>query len=402
MLESLFVIFLLSGIIKGYFEYYNIQFPIDFTLFSIIFVLLFFTLRVIFQSNYKLYLSKRNFYVLAFSFLFWIWMAFSLIYTQSTNYSYSKTYLFGTILLTIVIIAFGGLDIRKVIKSFIIYNYILLILFFPVLYEYQKGIISDAMTKGISNLYLTLGENLGIIILLLKFNKYSIFKSNIDKYFIYISFLLLIIIGARGPLIFAILIFILYYVISYKDNNKFSLKISLLKVLIGVFGLLLFIYGIIYFHNEINTLFDRSLSRLFLVFDSNSSSISQRLEHLTKSWNLLQSPITFIRGIGIGSYSLLTTGIDTRGYPHNIFLEVLVELGIIGLIIFILIFLSLIYYGKRNKYISMFVLLFIFLNMLKSSSLVDTRIYFAFFVLYHNEFEFNSKNRLFVQNTLPL
>ena len=41
---------------------------------------------------------------------------------------------------------------------------------------------------------------------------------------------------------------------------------------------------------------------------------------------------------GFGSFSLVTTGFDIRGYPHNIILEVSAEMGIITALTFVYLF----------------------------------------------------------------
>lgn len=79
------------------------------------------------------------------------------------------------------------------------------------------------------------------------------------------------------------------------------------------------------------------------------------LEDAGGSWairlNLFRSAIdVFIHnpiiGVGTGGWSYEYYGFDTRDYPHNIFLEIASELGIIGLIVFCL-FLGLVYRAAK-------------------------------------------------------
>ena len=51
-----------------------------------------------------------------------------------------------------------------------------------------------------------------------------------------------------------------------------------------------------------------------------------------------------IHGHGMGSFALLVRGVDTRVYPHNILLETSAELGTIGAILLIMLF---VYPGLR-------------------------------------------------------
>ena len=50
-----------------------------------------------------------------------------------------------------------------------------------------------------------------------------------------------------------------------------------------------------------------------------------------KSW--ISSGINFVFGLGSGGFSSLFIWRDWRWYPHNMFFEIIVELGLIGLIV---------------------------------------------------------------------
>ncbi len=71
----------------------------------------------------------------------------------------------------------------------------------------------------------------------------------------------------------------------------------------------------------------RRTLRLFLP-NQTETSLLARIEHYQFSFEQwLQSPLF---GHGIGSYGVLRTGEDIILYPHNIILEILIELGLIG------------------------------------------------------------------------
>ena len=48
-----------------------------------------------------------------------------------------------------------------------------------------------------------------------------------------------------------------------------------------------------------------------------------------QSW--ISSIVNFVFGLGSGGFSSLFIWRDWRWYPHNIFFEIIVELGLIGL-----------------------------------------------------------------------
>jgi len=80
----------------------------------------------------------------------------------------------------------------------------------------------------------------------------------------------------------------------------------------------------------------RSLDRLLRTLEEDPSIVSgaARLRFFPGAYNTwLEAPLL---GNGIGSFSIMFLGYEQAGaYPHNIILELLTELGIVGLVIFI-------------------------------------------------------------------
>jgi len=113
------------------------------------------------------------------------------------------------------------------------------------------------------------------------------------------------------------------------------------------------------------------------ILDFNIFSIYARLDLYQKSiYYILDNPF----GYGFGSFGLLYTGEDVRFYPHNIILEVFVELGIIGMFMFIL----LIYHGfKSHSTTNIFFYLFLiaFINAQFSGDLASNSYMFVYLFL---------------------
>ena len=113
------------------------------------------------------------------------------------------------------------------------------------------------------------------------------------------------------------------------------------------------------------------------------ASANIRVEHYHDSLELIFLNVSnFIFGTGIGSYEIEVSGFDGRNHPHNQILEIWTELGLIGLVIYLVYFIFLI---KNNSkfyvYISNLIIIYSVLNLLKSSSLVDIRIPLTFICL---------------------
>jgi len=93
---------------------------------------------------------------------------------------------------------------------------------------------------------------------------------------------------------------------------------------------------------------------------------------------------SFLFGYGIGSFGEVAKGTDIRLYPHNMILEVWFELGLVGLLL-LLAWVFFIIWKMRSmpsRFISYWVLFYVFLNLMKSSSLIDIRTEFAFLGLF--------------------
>jgi O-antigen ligase len=108
-----------------------------------------------------------------------------------------------------------------------------------------------------------------------------------------------------------------------------------------------------------------------------SASILERLTQVSYSFGrIFENAANFLFGLGIGSFGILYEGVDERNYPHNVILEIWFELGMIGIILFIL--LLFLYFKKiRNRLNFVLIFLYLLLNSLKSYSLVDLRIMFG-------------------------
>jgi O-antigen ligase len=145
--------------------------------------------------------------------------------------------------------------------------------------------------------------------------------------------------GGRGPLvafISSIVLLIIYLGINLLKvkRNKFVLNKRNLKVLsyiVLLFILALFI--VIYFRKYFFTMF----YRMMLLESSEGASIKTRLQLYSAALNSIKNFPRNMVGLGIGGFSVLYLGYDVRLYPHNIFLEIASELGILAFFSFVFI-----------------------------------------------------------------
>jgi len=238
---------------------------------------------------------------------------------------------------------------------------------------------------------------------------------------IMISTWLLIYSGARGPIIFFVFALFLLFVLK---RNTIVIRLSKLlrnkkeqvNLIYGVILLILMNIGYVWLINQnffTRQVYYRSFARMGLVFDSlienegrentfsvfnktmshsqfredfdkmeredRNKSVMARIYHLRFcSMKLKESPINALIGFGVGSYGVMFYEEDRRAYPHNILLETWFELGLIGLIILVLWFFVLIKSLNWQLAIQLSMLVLLFLNVMKSSSIIDIRPFFGF------------------------
>lgn len=384
-----YLLYTFSGLIKTVLLHFSIILPVDFTVIAAF--ILIFTIGVnISLHGIKFKSAKRFWLSTIILFIFFFWIVFSLIYTPSPDYSKVKTFYFLTNIIAFVYpIVIRNFNYIKYIRWFSVILVVFSI-FFILNYDSIKY-LSAVNETGADGMYLVLSTLLGVSSLILLTSKIEIFRTKpIDSIVAVVSFLFIIMLGARGPLIFMVFVYLLFILSNFLKKRKHTIKKKYLLIIsISLFfAFLIGISAYFQFKEKIDPMLERSYKRFEILIKNDNSqnqnkSVVTRIEQLDFSFNKIFENIESITvGQGIGSFNLLYKQEDGRGYPHNIFIEVWFELGLIGLFIFMA-FLAIIVFRKQpNKVINRFILLYIFLNMAKSNSLIDIRVYFAFFALF--------------------
>ena len=383
--EAFIAYYVLSGLIKS--VLYNL--PFDLTVLMMGLIVLTIIKDWLYKKNFLKVRNDTALLIFLF-FIFYIWIAFTLIYTPSPNYAYEKVLKSLTNIVFVLIILKGDFDTSKFLKISYILIVILLAWFIPLRFLYISGHAPKGywFTRNIMGLYLHLSMPLGML-LLFYFTSHYTFSNNrlVNSIFYGIGIVALLLLGARGP----ILIFALIYFVYLLIHGKLKLIISKKKLIYSILSMLILLLLIFVFSDEVLSLFNTSLDRIKLIFNGFGSpnkdfgeSINGRLVLISQAFKIIFSSFSnFLFGAGIGSFGILTIGKDIRYYPHNFILEIWSELGLIGLIIFLLI----VFFSIRKVRISfndlnIFPVLYILLNFLKSGSLADMRILFTILAIY--------------------
>ncbi|MCF2857406.1 O-antigen ligase family protein [Pseudoalteromonas sp. SMS1] len=360
--ELWFVLLLLSGFFKQYLNILNFG-SIDFTL-AVAGILLLLLFKEYLTSYERKMVSNYSLIGLCSlgSFLFFVFL--SLLYTHSEQYFYQKLLsFFVCVYIYFLPQIYKDFNIQSFLKSFINVSLVLTIIFI-LLYPLVSGSSDFGIIR---ENYLVVGYLCGLNILLL-----FALKQGISLKLACFA-LVLFLTGARGPIIFTVLVSILIWLNMYGFFRIFTPK-----VLISLFALLFVFIGLIGTVEFMQDMLEGSLNRLFLLFsDDMGSSANVRINHIVDSWMHIKS--NPLLGYGFGSYGMVTTGLDIRSYPHNIFIEIWFEIGLLGLLAFTLFcfyHLGLTY--RKIGFPAVCILIYILLNALKSSSFAEVKFLFAF------------------------
>jgi len=167
------------------------------------------------------------------------------------------------------------------------------------------------------------------------------------KYYIFFGllfFLIMVLVGKRGPLLSLFVVFAFMYLFRkenlFNKSSHFYVPIIIFILFVGIFW-----NELIEFATSLTGVEKGRLSVVYRVF------MIQLFVKILSSLSLT--------GLGAGSFAKLSVGQDLRWYPHNIFIETILEAGILAGLILILIiviqfreFLALrkLYFHNKNIY----------------------------------------------------
>jgi len=333
----------LTAIIKGYLiNYFPVIEIVDITVIATLIIWLG-LVKILLEGNWKLPSEQKS--IVYLFLIFGLLLGISYIYTASPDYGFRKILRFNTFAVTIFISPLLIIKSPADSKRLLSYFYFLLVIIigimllqfvyflkwgdFAIVLAYWNRISIPGANPIQVSRYLAIGA--AMMIALLIRNK----PSQSLHYFaiLFVILLSIILSGSRGPLV-SIIIGSIVYAILYERKHSSR-----------IYG-----YGILAIGTIITLLLllPESLTQRFFDISQGSvimtqqgvrriSTIATRFEFWSMSLQAWFSSITsFFIGLGAGSFSSLFIWRDWRWYPHNLFFEIIVELGLIGLVIGIL------------------------------------------------------------------
>lgn len=381
--EFIFAAFLLSSVFKSALD--------DIILFdtTVIFMLFsgFIALKRIIKNG-----KITKIIILPFILFFMLatFMLISYIYSISESYALDKSirffFLTGWSFIGIFILVPNKDSLMKFLNSIVL---ITSLTSFYVIFQYLsspevilgytrfgvdgENVIGLARISGLASI---------ITLLLFIYKKTNFFMKIFGILFTSLFVTTLLLTGSRMPLLALIISISLSLFLSLnleKKSIKFNKGGLILAVLVALFILILFLF-------YDNSFMETSMQRIISLFESDASTLERlyRMEFAKEMF--INNPIF---GNGVGSYAVNFSGVDLRDYPHNIFLEILAELGVTGFILFSLLFifgfLILLKGTNRALTVAQIVVIvsfvYLLINANVSGDINDNRIMYSFLAL---------------------
>ncbi|MGC2425213.1 MAG: O-antigen ligase family protein [Nitrospirota bacterium] len=379
--EILLALFINAGQFK---DDPHLHFPVDLTVFLGILMLIS-ILWGIKQGRIKLTIPPMKMYLpfLAICLL----SALSLMYTNALGEGTNKLFRFAIIAGLIFFGSFYLLGDKRRLRNFMIVFIMFALVIVVDVFQQGPQTGDDVVKLSLTSNYLMTGAIMVQAFMMVFLYFFMIDKSFVRRcvYLMVISpatLYVLMLSGGRGPFLALILTLVLILVIAGPSSCKRRIRFWVIALLV-VSG--------IYLMYDYET-FTRMTSRMMVLDEGGDRSAMDRVYMIKACLKAMGTMPYFFTGLGIGGFTLYYHGLDTLGgmyqYPHNILLELGVEIGIFGLIAGVLLFYwsferaySLVKRSIGDNYymaVTIFSLfLFMLFNALKSGDINDHKLLYA-------------------------
>lgn len=364
--ETLMVLFLTAGRFKADPRFDWV--PVDLTA-------LFFGLSIIAGAVIFFKRGKANRYALAISgagIMFVAWICLSLLWTEGTDYAkqkaiYSATLLLWPLIGVSLIVAQEKARLLRLLVVFVIAS--TLVAVDTILLGITVGfgavmIVLDGQHLGIGRV---IGLSAGIVLVgsaaapgrTLRIICFGLF---------FVFIFVLVFSGGKGPLVAIVAALLSPFIAQPLTSKSPLVKYGRNLMLVGIVA----VFGTIVLVSSGMKL--ATIERAGIISDDRAidNSTSERLFYYQTAWDhWKESPVI---GKGIGSFPELLGRNDASAYPHNIFLEVGVETGIVGVSLFLFILLLGFYrLGLRGMYKDPYkmILMILFINTLVNAQFTE-------------------------------
>lgn len=378
--EFIFAFFLLSGTLKGVLGFV----PIDITVLSLGLSVMTAAFPILKKKTMPKHPTVPTAIYLSLS----LFIIFTLIYSQGNFFSYEKALRFlvitGWSFVGVLFIIKDKSSLERFFKSFLALSFVMAA---ASLIQYFSAKGSAVFIGALGANYIALGRMAGFgVLILICLYLYNNELGHRKTIVVYLSIILLSISlflsGGRMPVISLGLSVLVIISLSARLTKRGLVFDKIIRKLLFfcMFGIL----TLIPFY--LNGLFDTFIMRMKVLFEGDGgASVVNRFDRLDVGMTMFSQNPLF--GKGIGSFPVFYASNDVNDYPHNIFVELLSETGLVGLSIFILLFTyAVIKYinarrieKKINRYhiliFSFFTYMFLTVNV--AGDINDNRLFFT-------------------------
>ncbi len=313
---------------------------IDYTVFLAAYILLLLFITVVRRETHTM---PSFLFLLPALILFSFSLFIGVIYTSASSYGVDKAasfFVFNILLFisTILYIKDHG-DIKRILTIVVFGTFVFaMIMFYQGLQSFLGGDLSDMIIR-----MTILGANpiasariFSVAFVIVLVGAYFA-KSNREKLFLYVLsgyFLVaLIVTNTRGPLV-STLAAVFVFALFLSD-----MKLKTIAFYVG--GFILVMFSALLILPDFVTVRYEVLLQADALQQATGSAELDTIGARLMMWSMafsgsVDSLWSFLFGHGTGSFASLFHFSDFRWYPHNIFAEVLYEVGIIGLVILII------------------------------------------------------------------
>lgn len=336
-----------------------------------------------------LILRRENIMLCGLALLLVLWAMLSYLWSPSVSYSIRKVGLLGS--LTFWPLAAFALIVsteRERVRRFF-----MVLLLFSLWVAAETGVslvlaarsgVRGFVTTSLSATYLGLGRVIGPgLLILVTYQVYflrGVRQKLLGGGMLLFYTVLMLGLGSRGPFVAMFISAMVIVGVNLRLGRNIR---QITAQLVGLIAIICVIIGTVFFFETSGMELPRTVQRLQEAREQGFEG-STRFEGYVTTWRMLdESPIV---GRGIGSWPVLTGRGDIRAYPHNIFLEIFFELGLVGLLLFVALLLYVwrlippVRVLRREPWMMLAVaqLLSAFLNANISGDMNDNKLFWAF------------------------
>lgn len=385
--EWLFALYLFAGNFKMDPRLSFIQNHIDITIFLFILSFSIYLYNIFIRRSISWPTKKYAMTIGLFVFLL-IDLIGSLIYSDSTQYGIDKVLRFAILTGWAF---FGAATLIRNVYSLKRFAWSIVIVAFIISIDslvghIEKGEATFVNVPGVTYIALARAAGLGFLIILTYL--YLISSKAATKLILFSMALILIYAalqsGSRGPVLGLLPSMAIFIILSIRGIRTLRMERYTLSLIALMFIALAALVPLI------NELFPTLAFRMRVLWTEGGTSALTRIEYYYKALDMWANSPVF--GNGAGSFGLYVTGMDVRLYPHNIILELGAETGVIGVTIFMALFIWSIIYAIPAVYsktlsirmaarLLIIVITYILFNAMISGDINDNRMLFTWLAL---------------------